>query len=403
MFKIAFKNLLRNTKRSTLTIMIIIVATAGMVFGLSWFNGEEKIFVESGKKNTGDFRIANKDYEIRSKTFDVSANFYYSDIKEKIKESNYTGKTLARIRFGGMVYFNDDYENALGTGIELEDKDIIGFDDYIYEGRFLKNDDEIIVGETIRKKLNLKLGDEVTILAQTQEKSIYSLNYKVVAFYKMDNSRLNRSFFITLFSSQYLLDMEEAVTEVLFFSEDEKNLASTYEFLSNNKEITDQLEIKKWNEVGMNESMSKVIPFVRLIFVFIFSILSGLSISNTMLMTVFERRHEIGLLKSLGVKERNIEKLFLLEGIYMGIFGSFIGISIGSGISLYLGKVGVNFGDALEKITTELNIKGIIYPILDFHTIILTFSIAILTSIIATYMAISQEVKKEAIVNMRNL
>jgi putative ABC transport system permease protein len=403
MFKIAFKNLLRNTKRSTLTIMIIIVATAGMVFGLSWFNGEEKIFVESGKKNTGDFRIANKDYEIRSKTFDVSANFYYSDIKEKIKESNYTGKTLARIRFGGMVYFNDDYENALGTGIELEDKDIIGFDDYIYEGRFLKNDDEIIVGETIRKKLNLKLGDEVTILAQTQEKSIYSLNYKVVAFYKMDNSRLNRSFFITLFSSQYLLDMEEAVTEVLFFSEDEKNLASTYEFLSNNKEITDQLEIKKWNEVGMNESMSKVIPFVRLIFVFIFSILSGLSISNTMLMTVFERRHEIGLLKSLGVKERNIKKLFLLEGIYMGIFGSFIGISIGSGISLYLGKVGVNFGDALEKITTELNIKGIIYPILDFHTIILTFSIAILTSIIATYMAISQEVKKEAIVNMRNL
>ena len=403
MFKIAFKNLLRNTKRSTLTIMIIIVATAGMVFGLSWFNGEEKIFVESGKKNTGDFRIANKDYEIRSKTFDVSANFYYSDIKEKIKESNYTGKTLARIRFGGMVYFNDDYENALGTGIELEDKDIIGFDDYIYEGRFLKNDDEIIVGETIRKKLNLKLGDEVTILAQTQEKSIYSLNYKVVAFYKMDNSRLNRSFFITLFSSQYLLDMEEAVTEVLFFSEDEKNLASTYEFLSNDKDITDQLEIKKWNEVGMNESMSKVIPFVRLIFVFIFSILSGLSISNTMLMTVFERRHEIGLLKSLGVKERNIEKLFLLEGIYMGIFGSFIGISIGSGISLYLGKVGVNFGDALEKITTELNIKGIIYPILDFHTIILTFSIAILTSIIATYMAISQEVKKEAIVNMRNL
>jgi len=403
MFKIAFKNLLRNTKRSTLTIMIIIVATAGMVFGLSWFNGEEKIFVESGKKNTGDFRIANKDYEIRSKTFDVSANFYYSDIKEKIKESNYTGKTLARIRFGGMVYFNDDYENALGTGIELEDKDIIGFDDYIYEGRFLKNDDEIILGETIRKKLNLKLGDEVTILTQTQEKSIYSLNYKVVAFYKMDNSRLNRSFFITLFSSQYLLDMEEAVTEVLFFSEDEKNLASTYEFLSNDKDITDQLEIKKWNEVGMNESMSKVIPFVRLIFVFIFSILSGLSISNTMLMTVFERRHEIGLLKSLGVKERNIEKLFLLEGIYMGIFGSFIGISIGSGISLYLGKVGVNFGDALEKITTELNIKGIIYPILDFHTIILTFSIAILTSIIATYMAISQEVKKEAIVNMRNL
>ena len=68
----------------------------------------------------------------------------------------------------------------------------------------------------------------------------------------------------------------------------------------------------------------------------------------------------------------------------MGLFGSLIGVGIGSGISLYLGKVGVNFGDTLEKVTDELNIKGVIYPILTSNTVILTFAIAILTSIIAT-------------------
>ena len=403
MFKIAFKNLLRNSKRSILTIIIIIVATAGMTFGISWINGEENIIIQGGKKNTGDIMITPKDYEMRIKTLDISSNFSYSKIKNKIEKYNFSYTGIGRIKFGGLVYFNEKHQTALGTGIESLDYDLIGFEDYLYEGRFIKKDDEIIIGESIKRNLNLKLGDVVTILTQTQDKSLYSLNYRIVGFYKMDNSRLNRSFYIPLSCSQYLLDMEDRVVEFLLFLKDDKNILPLYDSLLLDFNSSNNLQVKKWDEVGINESMGKMMKFIKIIFVFIFSILSALSISNTMLMTVFERKYEIGLLKSLGIREGRIKKLFLLEGIYMGIIGSFIGIAIGSGIAIYLGRVGVNFGDTLEKFTTELNVKGVIYPIWTFSTVILTFNVSILTSILATFMAISNEVKKEAIINMRNL
>lgn len=398
LFSIVFKNLKRNKKRSFLTILIILIATSGMTFGLSWIEGEKNLFLESGKRMTGDVRITAPDYELRSRSLDVSSNFSYPRIKKAAETIPVQNTGVGRIKFGGLIYFNEKHEKALGTGIEDKDKKIIGFDKFIYSGRFLKNNNDIIVGETLKRRLGLKLGDNVTLLTQTQDKSLYSLNYDIVGFYKMDNTRLNKSFYITLPSSQYLLDMEDKITEYLIYSNNNENLIKN--FLTENTDKT--VIVKRWDEIGMNESFTRILPFIQGIFIFIFATLAGLSISNTMLMTVFERRHEIGLLKALGMKEREIKKIFILEGGLMGSIGGIAGLILGGGIAVYLGETGVNFGDMIESFTSELNIKGVIYPHLTIFVVILSLTIAIATSILATFLAVFSEVKKEAVENMRN-
>jgi len=398
LLSIVFKNLKRNKKRSFLTILIILIATSGMTFGLSWIEGEKNLFLESGKRMTGDVRITAPDYELRSRSLDVSSNFSYSKIKKVVETIPEKNTGVGRIKFGGLIYFHENHENAMGSGIESKDEKIIGFDKFIYSGRFLENNNEIIIGESLRRRLNLKLGDLVTLLTQTQDKSLYSLNYDIVGFYKMDNTRLNKSFYITLSSSQYLLDMEDRVTEYLIYSNNNEN--SIQRFLAEN--IDEDVLIKRWDEIGMNESFTQILPFIQGIFIFIFATLSGLSISNTMLMTVFERRHEIGLLKALGMKEKEIKKIFILEGGLMGSIGGAAGIVLGGGIALYLGRVGVNFGDMIESFTSELNIKGVIYPHLTVFVVGLSLSVALVTSILATFLAIFSEVKREAVENMRN-
>jgi len=398
LFSIVFKNLKRNKKRSFLTILIILIATSGMTFGLSWIEGEKNLFLESGKRMTGDVRITALDYELRSRSLDVSSNFSYSKINKVVEKIPETNIGVGRIRFGGLIYYNEKHEKAMGSGIESKDEEIIGFDKFIYSGRFLGDNNEIIIGETLKRRLNLKLGDEVTLLSQTQDKSLYSLNYDIVGFYKMDNTKLNKSFYITLASSQYLLDMEDSITEYLIYSNNNENLIKS--FLTKN--MNEDVLIKKWDEIGMNESFTQILPLIQGIFIFIFATLSGLSISNTMLMTVFERRHEIGLLKALGMKETEIKKIFILEGGLMGAIGGIAGLVLGGGIALYLGRVGVNFGDMIESFTSELNIKGVIYPHLTIFITSLSLFIALSTSILATFLAIFSEVKKEAVENMRN-
>ena len=77
-----------------------------------------------------------------------------------------SGKKVGRIKFGSLMFFNDEDEKALGFGIEKEDYDIVGFKKFINEGRFLdfNKNNEIIVGKKLKDKLGLKLGDEVTVL-----------------------------------------------------------------------------------------------------------------------------------------------------------------------------------------------------------------------------------------------
>ena len=397
MLAIAIRNLKRNKKRTLLTIIVVVVSTMGMTFGLSWIEGEKDLFLETGRRSTGDVRITALDYELRSKSLDLSSNIFHSQAERAVEELPLEVRGTGRIKFGGLVYFGQESEKAIGTGIEEQDEEIIGFDKFIYEGRFLKGDNEILIGERVRRKLDLKLGDEVALLVATWNKSLYSLNYRVAGFYKMDNTRLNKSFYTTLAGAQNLLDMEDRVTEYLIYSRgNEEGIKMLL-----TETMGGGVLIKRWDEIGVNENFSKILPVVQGIFIVIFSILAGFSTSNTMLMVVFERRREIGILKALGMREGEIRNLFLLEGGIMGGLGSLLGVLTGGAIALYLGRVGVDFGDMLEAFTTELNIKGVISPRLTLLTVILSFSIGLLTSIAATFFAVAPEVRKEAASNMR--
>jgi putative ABC transport system permease protein len=397
MLAVAMRNLKRNRKRTLLTIIVVVVSTMGMTFGLSWIEGEKDLFLETGRRGTGDVRITDLDYDLRSKSLDLESNISHSQAERAVSELPMEVVGTGRIRFGGLVYFDEESEKASGTGIEEKDNEIIGFDRFIYEGEFLKGDDEILIGERVRRKLGLKLGDEVALLTATWNKSLYSLNYRVAGFYKMDNTRLNKSFYITLGGAQNLLDMEDRVTEYLIYSRgDEERIKEELVF-----SMGEEVLIKRWDEIGVNENFSKILPVVQGIFLILFSTLAGFSTSNTMLMVVFERRREIGILKALGMREGEIRRLFLLEGFLMGGTGSLLGVIIGGALAIYLGRVGVDFGDMLEAFTTELNIKGVISPRLTITTVILSLSVGLFTSIVATLLAVAPEVRKEAAMNMR--
>lgn len=397
MLAVAVRNLKRNKKRTLLTVIVVVVSTMGMTFGLSWIEGEKDLFLETGRRGTGDVRITALDYDLRSKSLDLESNISHSQAERAVGELPVEVVGTGRIRFGGLVYFGQESEKALGTGIEERDNEIIGFDKFIYEGEFIVDDDEILIGERVRRKLGLNLGDEVALLTATWNKSLYSLNYRVAGFYKMDNTRLNKSFYISLGGAQNLLDMEDRVTEYLIYSRGNEERIKEELIFSMGEEVL----IKRWDEIGINENFSKILPVVQGIFLLIFSTLAGFSTSNTMLMVVFERRREIGILKALGMREGEIRKLFLLEGAIMGGAGSILGVFIGGALAIYLGRVGVDFGDMLEAFTTELNIKGVISPRLTTATVILSLSVGLLTSIVATFLAVAPEVRKEAAMNMR--
>ena len=400
MLKMAFRNIFRNKRRSFLTLLSTMIGIMGVTVGLGWVYGVENMFTEEGKKLTGIVRVTAPDFQLKEKSLDVSSNISSEEVRVYLKD--FQGTALGRIKFGGMVFSDDEDERAVGVGIEKYDRDIINFDKFIYKGRFLdfEKGGEIIIGSKIRDKLQLEIGETVTILTFTQERSISALNYEIVGFYKMDNGRLNRSFYITLEDAQYLLDMDGMVTEFLLYPKFEKYSQDYKEMLTS--KLGGNYMVKLWSEIGINEYMSSVFPVIKLIFTVILSLLSGIGITNTMMMVVFERKREIGVLKSQGMMNSEIRTLLCLEGGLIGSFASLLGVLIGGSVVYYFSVNGIRLGEVLETVSDTMNIQGTIYMLFKWELLIFAFVLGSLVSVFVTFITVTPEIKKEAVENLRN-
>ncbi|TDT72372.1 putative ABC transport system permease protein [Hypnocyclicus thermotrophus] len=403
LLKMAFRNIFRNKNRSILTIMAVIIGITGLLFGFSYFGGVEDLFIREGKKLTGDIRITTLDYELKEKTMDTSANVDYELLKNNLKDIKNIKYMLGRIKFGSIMYnMENDDEKAMGFGIENNDYKVLELDKYIYKGRFLDytNEGEVVIGDKLAKNLKVDLGDEITVITSTANASMFALNYKIVGIYKYDNDRMNRGFYITLKDAQYLLDIDGRATEFAIYLKNDTKINKTKKEILNI--LKDKYLIKKWNEVGINQYMSQMLPVIKAIFIIILGILSGVVISNTMMMTVFERKKEMGILKAMGMSNFKINLLFLSEGIVLGLIGSLIGLIIGGSLGYYLSIYGIHFGDILENVSNNINLGTVIYTKMSWGIIINVFIIGIIIAFISTFLAILPQTKKEIVENLRN-
>lgn len=394
-FKIASRSITRNPKRSILTITMVFFGITATILGMSWFNGISKNLLEEGTKVSGDVRITAKDYDLKEKTMSLDSSIETEKIENIIETQTGVKKSFGKIKFGGFLFVKEDVQKeALGYGITEKEESITGLSKYMYEGRYLdfKNKREIIVGEKIEKYLNLKIGDEITVLSRTPDNSMTAYNFTIVGFYRLDNRKLNQSFYISLTDAQELLDMAGMVNEyMVFLDKPEKSKEFKARINKNQKEY----KIKSWEEIGMNGTISSLIPVVKSIVVLIFAVLAGVGVANTMLMVVFERKKEIGVMKAVGVENNEIFRMLALEGTILGIIGAVLGGSFGSAIILFFSRVGVKVAALEEGMPSGVTVKGIIYPQIDFVTVVIVMAVGIGVSFIATFLPAVRTARKE--------
>jgi putative ABC transport system permease protein len=366
LMKIAFRNLFRNSKRSLLTIFISMLAVACLVFGNSFLGGMFDNILSESIKFSGHIRLASLDYDIKERLMSLTGNvpeyealkaslLKHPQVRQKVK--TITG----RLKFGAVIFKGEDTsKEGLGYGIEPQDITALDFKNITYQGRILDFNakDELLIGRQLADSLKLNLGDEVTLLARTLYNSPYALNFRVVGFFDMQNSQLNKTFYISLANAQYLLDMEGRVSEVLIFG---KTIDDTDRIMKDLREIkeTRDYQLKTWGEMGMGPVFRVIVMIISLIIRGIFLVLAGLGIANTMLMAVFERRNEIGLLKSMGMREEEIVALFTFEGVFLGLVGTCLGLLVGGLGAHYIATEGIKIGSSLEGI--PFTIRNIIY------------------------------------------
>lgn len=172
--------------------------------------------------------------------------------------------------------------------------------------------------------------------------------------------------------------MDDEVTEIVIKTRKKGNLDVLNQRL-NHLLKSRGLESNTWMDasaffVGVMEKQNAVVFALCLIFYCI--VIS--SITNTMMLTLFERKKEIGTLMAIGIKSRHIIQLIVMESTIIGFIGSLTGILLSVGVVTALNRLGLEYNPpgSTDLVT--------IYPLINVSFMFLSFLLGMLSAILAS-------------------
>ncbi len=387
LIKIAFRNIFRNTRRTIITCTAVLISVSAVVFLESYFGGVMGDIVEDTIKSTGHIKLQHPEYKLKQRMLSLNVPVEnYVDIIELLKKNKEIKLATGRIKFGSIININDKNETGLGMGIVPDDeREILNLQNSLIKGQyFTGKDDETIVGREIVSSLNLDIGDTITVIVSTAYNSLNAANLRIIGICDLLNYNMNKIFYMPLNKAQDLLDMYDRVTEILVFTDDYKKTDEVINIIKTIPEISENYVLLNWLQAGSLETYYPLVQVMIIVFEIIFLLLAVLVIVNTILMSVFERTWEIGIINAVGMKGRQILMSLLFEALMIGIIGSIVGILVGSGFGYLLEVKGITIGKAVEGY--PIPIRQVIYGDLTWLIVIRSFLMGLFASVLAAFL-----------------
>ena len=387
LIKIAFRNIFRNTRRTIITCIAVLISVSALIFMETYFGGFMEDIVEDTIKSTGHAKLQHPEYKLKQRMLSLNVPVdNYVDIIELLKSKKEIKLATGRIKFGAIININDENETGLGMGIVPNDeREILDLQNSLIKGQyFTGKDDETIVGREIVNSLNLDIGDTITVIVSTAYNSLNAANLRIIGICDLLNYNMNRIFYMPLNKAQDLLDMYDRVTEILIFTDDYKKTDELIYTIKTIPEISENYDLLDWLEAGFLETYYPLVQIMMIVFQGIFILLAVLVIVNTILMAAFERTWEIGIINAVGMKGKQILLLLLFEALMIGIIGGIVGIFVGSGFGYLLEVKGITIGKAVEGY--PIPIRQVIYGDLTWFPVIKSFLLGLFASVLGAFL-----------------
>jgi len=368
--KLAWRNIWRNWRRTILTSLAVAFGMISIIFTYSYIEGvTESIYRNLIETELGHVKIASREFLRLERVMPRDQLVYNAqNIEASISSLPGISTMTERIKFRLILSSEDKNEPSLGVGINPEqEKNLFDLRQHLIQGSYFQGSSaEMLIGDGLAQKLGVSVGDELLAVTTDINYSTYALTFTVAGIFKTGFSFMDKSFiYIPIEKAQEMLDCQGAVHEILLLLEDpEKATEISSEiliFLEENG-LEDTLTAVPWQD---NFFMTYM-PFANIAMgsiLLIIMLIAALVILNTMLMAVVERTHEIGIIKSMGMRNGGVVGLIMVEATFISLLGVFIGGLIGSGLSLFAQSTGLDFTRMMEKMEFEFAFfSPIIYP-----------------------------------------
>jgi len=225
----------------------------------------------------------------------------------------------------------------------------------------------IVLGRGLAGDLGLKIGDWVVLSARTRYESQNADDFLISGLIDSSEPAINSSgVFVSFADAEDFLDLEGLRTEMSVRMKGRTNLKDAMAESDGLAEAIragfPNLEAKSFGEVGRQFlEIAKMKSKGAGVIILVILLISGVGIANTVLMSVYSRVREIGVLRAFGLKPKEIARLFLIEGGIIGLIGSLGGVAFGLLIVTYFVKVGLSIDFMGREMAGGMPIWGTLY------------------------------------------
>lgn len=343
LLRIAWRNVWRNARRSGVTIgamalgLLVMILYASLLEG--YLVGMERRILEL---ELGDMQIFALDYER-----DPSVHSRIEDPAAVLVSLDRAGLRAApRLLAWGLAAVDESSAGASLRGIDVErEREVSRIHEHLLEGRWLRADDAaaVVLGRRLVRTLGASLGDELFVLSQGADGGMAYGLYTVVGILANVGDVTDRTaIFMTDSAYRELMAVSDGAHQIVVRRSEGDELEPV---AGDVRTLVPGLDVKTWRQLV--PTLASMLDSARSAMIVMFVIVYlaiGILILNAMLMAVFERVREFGILKALGAGPVEVLAMVWLEsGIQAGIAIA-IGLLLGWPGVVLLERYGIDMG-----------------------------------------------------------
>jgi ABC-type lipoprotein release transport system permease subunit len=386
--RLAWRNLWRHRRRTLIVVLSMGLTLAMMMMYDGLIAGfQQAIYANAIKVLGGNIQIHASGYNDKT---DLNPLLPLPNDQAVVQAALAQPQVVAaslRITTGGLA---TNRKGAFGVnivGIQPEKElpvTLIG--QHVVSGRYLTASDRdvIFIGKGLADAMDVQVGDRITLAGKATHKQLRQQSMTVGGIYDVGIPDIERgTIYISLGEAQDLYGLSGQATEVMVSL---KQIGQEPAVIGALKTALPTYEMDSWQTNYPDlESALETKGEVMNVFSIIILVIAGIGILNLLLMAVYERTREIGLMGALGMRPGQISALFILEGGLMGLVGIAFGVVLGLLCNILLGRVGLDMS-AYTTVTQYMAlITGKVYPTLGTEKIVMRSLTVLVIAVLASF------------------
>ncbi|MFQ5581966.1 MAG: ABC transporter permease [Mariprofundaceae bacterium] len=348
----AWRNIVRNLRRSLITVSAIAFGLASLLFLWGFNDGAHNSMMRNLQQViVGSIQIHAKDFFRHPKLIRTVPDM--GKVNQQLSQMGEIRRT-ARLRTFALAAGEENSEGLIMLGISPETEPMATrLHTKVSRGRFLRLDDSqaCVMGATTARNLGVHLDDEVVLLAEDRFGSLAADKFRLVGIIESGEMGIDRGLAIVpLGFMQTLLGMEGRISEIVIQlprEELEQTTRMLRDALGNSR-----YEVLRWYDMyPMMKQWVELENAFYYIFLTIVLVIVAAGVMNTVLMSTLERVHEFGVMMALGCGRLRLACMVAIESVLIGAIGIGVGTLLGMALVLFFNRVGIDLSAQMDTVT----------------------------------------------------